>query len=265
MACLDLLGKQAGVPVAAILGGVRRTEFVTKFVIPARDEEVVRRIALEAHERGAATLKVKVGIDVAGDVARVSTVKQAVPSAALTVDANEGWSEPDALRAAQQLDELGVICIEQPVARMAWRSLAAIRSAVKADIAGDESIWTEQDLLDAAAHQALDVACLYPGKFGGVRNALAAAHLANAHGLAVSVGSNMELGIGSAAMAQLLAAIPELSTTMPADLIGPLYHEHSLVIDPGFVRFDGASLPTGAGLGVELDEAAVAHYEMRLP
>ena len=64
-------------------------------------------------------------------------------------------------------------------------------------------------------------------------------------------------------MAHLLVALPQLSERMPADLIGPLYHEHSLVTDDSFVGFAEAHLPDGPGLGVALDEAAVDHYLMR--
>lgn len=141
--------------------------------------------------------------------------------------------------------------------------MAELRSTGTLAIAGDESIWVADDLVTAAGHGALDIACLYPGKCGGIRATRAMADLASALGIGVSVGSNLELGIGSAAMAHLLAALPQLSDQMPADLIGPLYHEHSLVTDATFVSFDVASLPTGPGLGVELDEEAVEHYRVR--
>ncbi|GGM61924.1 dipeptide epimerase [Dactylosporangium sucinum] len=263
MACLDILGKQAGVPVSMLIGGARRTGIPTKFVVPARDPETATRIAATAAERGALALKVKVGIDIAQDAARVAAVREVLPEMHLTVDANEGWGVDEARAALRRMDDFGVAVVEQPVARHAWAALAALRHTGRAAIAGDESIWSEADIVTAAAHSALDIACLYPGKCGGIRRAMTVAAIAGAHGMRVSVGSNLELGVGSAAMAHMLAALPQLSTAMPADLIGPLYHEHSLVTDDSFVRFDGATCPAGPGLGVALDEAAVEHYRLR--
>jgi L-alanine-DL-glutamate epimerase-like enolase superfamily enzyme len=263
MAGLDLLGKKAGVPVARLLGGACREQIPTKFVVPARDTDTALQIARTAAERGARTLKVKVGIDLAQDTDRVGAVRAALPNLPVTVDANEGWSIEQAAAAVASMNELGVTVIEQPVARDAWSVMATLRATSRAAIAGDESIWNERDIITAAEHAALDIVCLYPGKCGGLRATVTMAALARAHGLEVSIGSNMELGVASAAMAHLLVALPELSTAMPADLIGPLYHEHSLITDDSFVRFDGASCPAGSGLGVTLEESAIEHYRLR--
>jgi L-alanine-DL-glutamate epimerase-like enolase superfamily enzyme len=61
-------------------------------------------------------------------------------------------------------------------------------------------------------------------------------------------------------MAQVAAVVPELAASIPSDLIGPLYAEHSLLHDSSFVRWDGASVPEGPGLGVDLDPDALRSY-----
>jgi muconate cycloisomerase len=78
----------------------------------------------------------------------------------------------------------------------------------------------------------------------------------------VTFGSNLELGVGAAAMAHVIAASPLLSALVPADLIGPLYFESSLVTDDSFVGWRSAGLPPGPGLGIELDREALAGYRM---
>jgi muconate cycloisomerase len=86
---------------------------------------------------------------------------------------------------------------------------------------------------------------------------------AAALGLTVSFGSNLELGIGAAAMAHTIAVVPPSEPELPADLIGPLYFEAALVTDPGFVRWSGANLPAGPGLGVELDREQLDRYAVQ--
>ena len=68
----------------------------------------------------------------------------------------------------------------------------------------------------------------------------------------MTFGSNLELGIGSAALAHAIAASPLVSPLVPVDLIGPLYFESSLVTDDSFVGWGSAALPSGPGLGVDL-------------
>jgi len=59
------------------------------------------------------------------------------------------------------------------------------------------------------------------------------AHVAQAAGVACSIGSNLELGIGTAAMLQIGAMLPALDAeTYPCDLVGPVYHESDLLTQP---------------------------------
>jgi L-alanine-DL-glutamate epimerase-like enolase superfamily enzyme len=76
----------------------------------------------------------------------------------------------------------------------------------------------------------------------------------------VTFGSNLELGIGAAALAQVATVCPRLSSAVPADLIGPLYFESALVLDASFVGWTGAKLPAGPGLGIDLDRETLARY-----
>ena len=127
---------------------------------------------------------------------------------------------------------------------------------------GDESIWTRRDVIEAARTRSFDTVSLYPGKCGGLRRTIEMASLARTLGLAVSFGSNLELGIGAAAMAHAAAATRELSPIVPADLIGPLYFESTMVEDAGFVGWDSATVPSGVGLGVQLDRSASNTYRI---
>jgi muconate cycloisomerase len=265
MACLDAVGRTLGVPVSTLLGGALRDDIATRIVLPARSVDVVRRMAATAVERGARAVKVKVGLDVPGDLERVAAVRDVVgPTVPITVDANEGWDAADADAAFAGLDALDVLGVEQPLPRHAWRQMADLRGRTRISTIGDESIWTEHDVLRAADTGAFDVVSLYPGKCGGMTRCVQLATLAASLGLAVSFGSNLELGVAAAAIAHAAAAAPGLSDRVPSDLIGPLYFQHPLVEDASFVTWAGGRVPDGPGLGVALDESAVDAHRLEV-
>lgn len=261
MACLDLAGKAADRTVSDLLGGARRVSIDTKIVLPARSTDFVTKVASRAVALGVRNFKVKVGLDLTDDLDRVRAVRDVVgPDASIAVDANEGWNIDQARHALPELATLGVAAIEQPIARGADGVCRDLRVATSAALVADESIWTVADAIRLVDRAAFDVWSIYPGKLGGSDVCTTVADIADATGLEIAIGSNLELGIGSAMMAHVAAVLPTLATSMPADLIGPLYFEHALVTDTSFVRWDGASVPTRPGLGVELDAEALARY-----
>jgi L-alanine-DL-glutamate epimerase-like enolase superfamily enzyme len=263
MACLDAEGQATGVRVAELLGGICRTELATKFVLPARDPEAVGRMASDAVSRGATALKVKVGLDMDRDLARIRLVRSAAGGRPVSVDANEGWPPEDPQELARTLRPLGLAAVEQPFPRSEAQPTGVLRRALGAAMVADESCWDEADVQEAADTGAFSDVSLYPGKVGGLRRCLRLAAAAHERGLSVSYGSNLELGVGAAAMAHTMAATPELSAVVASDLIGPLYFASSLVLDDGFVTFAGATLPEGPGLGVQLDPDVVREHELR--
>jgi L-alanine-DL-glutamate epimerase-like enolase superfamily enzyme len=263
MACLDLLGRDTGRPVVDLLGGAYRERIPTKFVLPAREVGRVRAMAEDLGRTGVDAVKVKVGTGAGGDLARVGAVRDVLGAdVRLTVDANEGWQPDEARGVLTGLAEHGVSAVEQPLPRAAWRASALLRGVSPAAIIGDESVWTMADVARSAETGAFDLVSLYPGKCGGLRATLAQAEAAQGLGLGVTFGSNLELGVGAAAMAHVIAASPLLSALVPADLIGPLYFESSLITDDSFVGWRSAGLPRGPGLGIELDREALAGYRM---
>lgn len=253
VALLDLAGKSLNVPVCALLGGARRDPGIPlKFSIGAFPPADAVRVAETAMGFGLRAAKVKVGTDVAQDLARVEAVRSAVgPKFRLGVDANGGWNESQALTALPHLERLGVNMMEQPLRRGDFAGCARLRSRTTIPIMLDESIFTEQDALEAIRANSCDIISIYPGKNGGIRRSYAIAQMAAAAGLECVIGSNLEWEIGSAAMLHLAVAIPNLSKTVDHDIIGPLYHTKQVGTSAMAVENGCAVLPAGAGLGVE--------------
>jgi muconate cycloisomerase len=263
MALWDIAGKAAGVPVYQLLGGKVRELIPTKMMIGAFDAAHARALAQKFLDWGIRCLKVKVGIDLAGDLARVRAVRElAGPGVSLTIDANCGWNVTTAGQALVQLRPFNLLVAEQPIAPGDVEALAGLRQC-GIPIMADESVFTLADAWNVARAHAADVISIYPGKNGGIAGAIEIAHVAQAAGIACHVGSNLELGIGSAAMLHLACAVPAIdSTTYPADILGPHYHESDLLARPLELNPSGALVPDGPGLGVELDEQLLARFRV---
>src|SRR4051794_35062651 len=109
MALWDLAGQRAGRPVYELLGGKVREVVATKWSVSGVAAEKAADIARWAIAQGFTKMKVKVGIDPDGDVARVAAVRVAVgPKVHLGVDANGGGrSAHRAARAPRARDAAG--------------------------------------------------------------------------------------------------------------------------------------------------------------
>jgi muconate cycloisomerase len=267
MALWDLRGKAEGQPVYKLLGGAVRDFVPTKWSVSGLAPDKAADIARFAVQQGFAKMKVKVGIEPDGDVARVKAVRDAIgPNIKLGVDANGGWPTAEiAIDTAKRLhDGANIYFVEQPVPPGENDALRAIREAVGLPLIADESVYTLQDARMLARDRAADVFSIYVGKAGGIGPARAIADYARSVGIGCTVGSNLELGVGSAAMTHLAIATRGIDAeTYPCDIIGPLFYEddivrESLPIVPGSARVNDRP-----GLGLELDEEKVERYRVK--
>jgi muconate cycloisomerase len=210
-------------------------------------------------------MKVKVGIEPDADVARVCAVRDAVgPSIKLGVDANGGWQSPQiAMETIHRLvDDCDIYFAEQPVRAGDHQALAEVRRGVPIPIIADESVYTLDDAKALARSQA-DVFSIYIGKAGGIGPARAIAEFAQSAGIKCTIGSNLELGVGSAAMIHFALSAPAVDAAdYPCDIIGPLYYEDDVLAKPLPITGGCARLHDAPGLGVELDEAKVEKYRV---
>ncbi|HEX6290438.1 MAG TPA: dipeptide epimerase [Herpetosiphonaceae bacterium] len=238
LALHDALGKRLGCPVYHLLGlsqlPLRQTSFTIAITAP---DELVARV------RDAAAfpiLKVKLGTNRDLDIVR--TIREAAPQATIRVDANAGWTVPQALDLIPQLAELGVELIEQPLAADDLEGFRTLKRArLPLPIIADESVKAPGDVVKLA--DAVDGVNIKLMKTGGIQGALAAIHTARSCGLTIMLGCMIETSLGATAAAHLAGLVDWV------DLDGPL-----LIANDPFegLRFEGArlTLPDGPGLGV---------------
>jgi L-alanine-DL-glutamate epimerase-like enolase superfamily enzyme len=264
MAMWDIAGKAVGLPVYQLLGGKVREEVRIKLVVWARDIGGSQKMAEEHMALGVTCIKVKTGLDPVGDIARVRAVREVIgPDVPMTIDSNCGWTIQQAKYCLRELADIRLILAEQPIPPGDHLAMAELRRDCAVPIMADESVFTLQDAWLLSMHRAADIFSIYPGKHGGIAGTAEIVAIAKAAGLRCTIGSNLELGIGTAAMLHVAAAFPEIDTeSFPADTIGPFYHEFDLITEPLDLGPPRAKVPNGPGLGVTLDEEQLKRWRV---
>jgi muconate cycloisomerase len=264
MALWDIAGKVASKPVYALLGGKVREFVPTKWSVSGVESGKAAEIARWAINKGFKAMKVKVGIDPDGDVARVRAVRETIGTQIkMGVDANGGWTPEDAVKTIERLREFDICFAEQPVSPEDVADMADVRKRIHVPLIADESVYTLQDALTLARLGAADVFSIYLGKAGGIGPAKKIADFAQYAGLKCTVGSNLELGVGSAAMVHLAIATRGINAEeYPCDIIGPFYYKEDIV-QKSLSILPGMAKPSDVpGLGVELDDEKIAKYRV---
>jgi L-Ala-D/L-Glu epimerase len=184
---------------------------VTSITVSAGSAEAMARAALARVEAGFTVVKIKLGVDPPGDLARLTSVFRAIEGRArLWVDANQGWTVDETLRFVDQALAAGVApeMLEQPVSREAIDDLGAIARHIPVPVVADESARSVADIGRIATTGGVRGVNIKLMKFGGPTGARIAVEAARHHGLSVLVGSMMEHPRSVAAAVRFAASLP---------------------------------------------------------
>ncbi|MGW7684215.1 glucarate dehydratase family protein [Kribbella sp. NPDC054772] len=270
VALLDLQGKLLDRPVADLLGGAVRDEvpfsaylFYKWAAHPGNDadewgealdpEGIVRQARKMVDEYGFTAIKLKGGVFAPDQEAEaVRALADAFPEHQLRIDPNCAWTVDTSVRVARELD--GVLeYLEDPTPGI--EGMAAVARQTEIPLATNMCVIAFSHLKPSVLADAVQVVLSDHHYWGGLRRSQLLAGICDTFGMGLSMHSNSHLGISLAAMTHLAAATPNL--TYACDTHYPWKTED--VIKPGVLSFDSGSVrvPTGPGLGIELDEDAV--------
>jgi o-succinylbenzoate synthase len=260
VAASDARARAAGVGIAQLWGqAAARTVRVNALVDAAACGDAAKT-AERAGASGFGDIKLKVGVagSVAAEVERVAAVRSAAPGARLRLDANGAWSESQAIETIRALEPYGIELIEQPVAPGDAAALRRVRAATGARIAADESVSdtvSVRGLIEAAA---VDAIVIKLPVAGGPSRASEISALAAQAGLDVIVTSAFDSGVGVAAALQFAATLPESPYAHGLATLDLLAND--LIIEGLTIENGRMPVPSGPGIGVMLDDAALARY-----
>lgn len=265
MACWDIAGKAANKPVYELLGGaVRPLTIRCRFSMGAYEPERAKARALELVSEGFTTIKVKVGGKAEKDIERVRTVREAIgPQLGLTIDANCGWDVDTAIYCVNSLKECQLALDEQPTPDGDYAGLARVRRETTPPVMADDMCFDMIHARELIRNNACDVISVYPGKNGGIRKSKAIVEFAAQHGVKCSIGSNLEWDIGTAAMAHLVVACPNMCIEeFPGDVLGPEYHEVRIAKQPLEIQGPLVTITDKPGLGIDVDWDIVRSHRL---
>jgi L-Ala-D/L-Glu epimerase len=260
LAVWDLAGQVLGYSCHRLLGGFADDVAVAHMVSFAEPAAMAAE-AVELHGRlGITTFKVKVGRAAALDVAAVRAIREALPDADLYVDANRGWSFEDAVRVGDELIELGVRAIEEPVSveDRAGRRRLADRWIVP--LVGDESCISLAHVERALEEGAVRMVSVKTARTGFTESRRII-DVCLARNVPIVMGSQYEGAMG--AMATLaFAAASAATASQPAEIANFLDLADDLVVSAPEI-FDGrAAVGLAPGLGIEVDEDRLERYRL---
>jgi L-alanine-DL-glutamate epimerase-like enolase superfamily enzyme len=252
MALYDILGKVAGLPVFRLLGGDKATfemDITTGIDTP---EKMVKSVKANI-AAGYKTLKIKIGQDPDKDVARLQAIRDAIGyDYPLRIDANQGYSVPQAVYALRQMEKLRIQYCEQPVVLTDIDGMRQVREGSPIPIMADEALFSPTDAIRLIKADACDYFNIKLMKAGGISNSLKISIIAEAANINCMVGCMMETNIGLTAAAHVVAARKNI---IFADLDGNSGHAVNPVIGGMTVRNGTVTLPEKPGLGVDIDPA----------
>ena len=260
LALWDLRGKLAAQPVHRLLGGpVRdRIDCYASPVALHDDPGASAAQAVGFVEQGFRALKVKIGRGLRTDREHLTAVRAAVgQDVEVLTDVNCAYDLDEATRVGRLLRDLDISWFEEPLQVDDLANLAELRRRTGLTIVNGETHFTRFDLRDSVVHKAIDVFMPNVARCGGLTEATRVSALASAFHLDIAphgVGS----GVSLAAALQLCAATPNLRTYEYNRLPNPI--REAILVDPPEFRDGALTVPSGPGLGAELDETVVDRY-----
>jgi L-alanine-DL-glutamate epimerase-like enolase superfamily enzyme len=206
MACWDILGKAAGLPVAALMGGRFGSDFALYRAISQDTPEAMAGMVATYRAQGYTKFQLKVGGDPDTDVARIhAAAAQLQPGDVLVADANTGWLQHQALRVADAVRNVNVY-IEQPC--LSYEECLAVRRRTARPFILDEAVDDVRMVARGAADQAMDIINLKISKVGGLTKARLIRDLCVSLGIAMTIEDTWGGDIITSAIAHLAHSTP---------------------------------------------------------
>jgi L-alanine-DL-glutamate epimerase-like enolase superfamily enzyme len=260
MALWDIHGKAAGLPVAALLGGILRPRIELAACMGIQSYQRAGEIASYYVEQGFTTLKTKAGADMKEDLEMVRGVRDAVGDRLkLRIDPNRAYSPRQAAELAKKLEPYRLEYFEQPIPAEPLADAAWLRQQTTTPIALNESVTDPASVLhilraDAAAFILPDTHTA-----GGIWPCAIIGQLCHAASIPCIMHCGHDLGPKTAAMLHVAASGPAYSLANDSTYFGL---EDDILTERYVIDRGTIAVPDKPGLGIEVDPERLARYRV---
>jgi L-alanine-DL-glutamate epimerase-like enolase superfamily enzyme len=261
IALADLNGKLANANVAQSWKRNGRKTIALSWTLNPRTLDEIPSQIEQAYARGYNNFNVKISPDTKFDLELCRIVKQLAPDGFLWADANGGYDEATAFDIAPKLANIGVDVFEQPMAANRLTGYQRLKRQGALPIIMDEGIVSHAELEEFIKLNLLDGVAIKPARCGGLTEARRQIEILENAGL-------MFLGSGltdpDLALAGSLILYGAHDLKYPAALNAPQFIEQSILKHPLLAKDGEIQVPSGSGLGVEVDENKIAQVRIEL-
>src|ERR1700741_3880165 len=274
IALWDIMGRAVNKPVHKLIGGAYRSEVIPYatglyFIDMNRLVEEAVEEALAFKNDGFRAIQMKMGLgDLKLDAKRGAAVRQAIrPDVQLAVDANHCFTVPNAIKLGRMLQEHDILWFEEPISPEDHDGYVEVTRALDMAVAGGENDFTRWGFREAIVRKAMDIVQPDVCAAGGITECKKIATLASVHGVEC-VPHAWGSVVGLAATIHFLAAIPNQPPSLfPMPPLLEFEQEENpfrdhLAVQP-IIQVKGTiAVPTGAGLGIEIDRGVIERYRV---
>jgi L-alanine-DL-glutamate epimerase-like enolase superfamily enzyme len=261
VACWDILGKAAGVPVCTLLGGKTVDSFPLYRAISQGPPNKMADDVARYRDRGYRRFQLKVGADPAEDVRRVQAVQKMLkPGDFLVADANTGWLTHEAIRVANALKGEDIY-MEQPCATL--EECLSVRERTALPMILDEVIRDVPSLMRASHSRAMDAVNLKISRLGGLTKAKLLRDICESLGIAMTLEDSWGGDISTAAISHFAGSTNPSYYFTSTDFNS--YNDVHVTKNP-LIQKDGfLTVPSEPGLGIHVDDAVLGKPVLILP
>ncbi len=254
LALHDLAGKLTGRSLAQMWGRPRGGPLRLSWTINARSLDEVDKLVAAGRKRGYRNFNIKIAPDLKFDLQLAARVRKLVPDGFLWADANGGYDPATALQMAPKLADAGVEVLESPIRPNRLSGYQALKKQGALPILMDEGVVSPVELQEFIRLKMLDGVAMKPSRCGGLLSARRQIEIIEKAGL-------MWLGSGlcdpDISLAATLGLFGAFGLKKPAALNAPQFLTADVLAKPLKLTGDTIEVPTGPGLGIEVDEAKV--------
>lgn len=258
-AVLDLAGKLLNAPVYQLLGGKYRDTIDCMGWTGRRTPEDAAQKAFEAMQKGHKVFKFKCSDEDAVRLWTEEIHKKCGDGIKVLLDPNQRWNDvATTLKLMEGVDRNTMLGLEDPILHADIQGFKTLKEKLQMPIYRHISLPYTQDIRDMITFVRADAADGYNFN-GSAYNSVLLAEIAHLEGKPCWRGSEVDLGISETMGLHIAAA--SINCTIPSDIFGELVRVDDLIVNPIHFENGAATVPSGSGLGIELDMEAINKYK----